>query len=139
MSPVDPLVEQATKLDPRARALASDPFASLPQFTHEFISKLFPDMSGTVVISYPSMGDMLEIERLAVRGRVYSEVMATLQVLTDKAPGSWYRIAPGDATPTLALGRLPHDPAIFDLYRAYSEWRDSFRCQPDGDSSGGAK
>ena len=125
--PNDPLVEQASKLDPRVKALNTDPFGALPQFTTEFVSVVFPELSGTVTLSYPSMGEMMEVERLVVRGRPYSEVMATLQVLTDKAPASWYRIATGDTTPSLSLARLPYDPEFFEIYARFAEWRDTFR------------
>jgi hypothetical protein len=129
---LDPLLEQSAKLDSRTRSLAQDPFASLPGFSCDFVSELFPLMNGPVVLRYPSMGDMMDIERMVVRGKPYSEVMATLAVMIDKAPACWYQLVSGETTPSLALARMPYDPAIIDLYSTYIKWRDSFRPGANG-------
>lgn len=135
----DPLIEQASHLDSRARTLAADPFADLPQFSHDFVSELFPEMNGPVVINYPTMGEMLEIERLVSRGRPYSEVMATLEVLVNKAPSSWYKVPKGEKLPVLAIGRMPYDPAFFKIYTAFTNWRDTFRPSPVEGAGGETK
>ncbi|HWQ07943.1 MAG TPA: hypothetical protein VN436_02510, partial [Holophaga sp.] len=106
---------------------------------YDFVSELFPGMNGPVVLRYPTMGDMLEIEHLVSRGRPYSEVMATLAVLVDKAPTSWMRVPEGEKLPVLTISRMPYDPAFFKLYGSFTSWRDTFRPGAVAGAGGEAK
>lgn len=130
----DPLIAAAAKLDPSVAALAQDPFVDDPSFRCLFASESHPALNGEVVMRYPTMGDMLEIEALSTRGKPFSEIVATLQVLVERAPLSWYQPAKAGAKPSLALGRVPYCPELFALYTDFIAWRDSFR----GPRSGGA-
>jgi hypothetical protein len=124
---LDPLLQQASQMDPRVASLARNPFSDLPRFSYAFNSEANPSLNGAVELRYPTMGDMLAIESMAQRGRPYSEVLATLQVLVEKAPASWLHRAPGERTPAVSLSRMPYDAEFFSLYRGFTDWRDSFR------------
>ena len=128
----DPVLVQAAKINPAVRKIAQDPFAALPEYTFEFYSKVYPDLDGTVVLRYPTLGDVLEIERISTPGKAYSNLGATLAVLVKKAPASWYKRVPGEDEPRVSLARLPFDQGFADLYHGYITWRDTFR--PGGES-----
>ena len=133
----DPFLDHVAKLDPRVGSLARNPFSDLPRFVYEFKSESNPVLNGSIEVRYPTMGDMLAIESLTQRSSPFSEVVATLQVLIEKAPACWYHLAAGERTPILALSRMPYDTEIFKIYGRFTNWRDSFR-SGDQSSPGGA-
>jgi len=101
---------------------------AIPEFSMDFHSESFPALDGQVVIRYATVGDSLTIERLiGPLGGYVAEAIASLQVLTTKAPAPWYRVPEKGGSPVLDLNRLPDVEAILDVYRAYSKWRAAFR------------
>ena len=127
----DPIIRSAAGLDPSVIPVLAAQDAvlqTIPEFSTEFKSASFPSLDGQVVIRYATVGDSLTIERLiGPLGGYVAEAIASLQVLTTKAPASWYRVPEKGGTPVLDLNRLPDVEGILDVYRAYSKWRAAFR------------
>lgn len=127
----DSILRTAAGLDPTVeRTLAAQDAAlqAIPEFSTVFKSSSFPSLDGPVVIRYATVGDSLTIERLiGPMGGFVAEAIASLQVLTTKAPAEWYQMPEGADVPVLNLNRLPDVEGILDLYRNYSKWRAAFR------------
>jgi hypothetical protein len=123
----NPILREAAGLDPNVgEALAAGDFLEAPRYSFDFRSPRWPVLEGAVVLRYATVGDTLQIERLAGSGR-FSEAIATLMVLVEKAPGAWYKMPESGGTPSLDLLRIPDAEGIVDLYRGYSIWREDFR------------
>ena len=127
------LMAQLQGLAPEvAAALKPTPFL-MPEFTYDVVSKLkvpgVETMNGPVVMVFPNVGADLRIERLerAMGGGNVAHMMATLTVCIKSAPSTWYELPDGVKEPVLALGKLPDDVVLADLYLAFVEWQRSFR------------
>lgn len=113
----------------------------LPVFEADFVSDAWPEANGPVRLRYPSFGDEVEIERLAVMsgGTLLARAYATFHVCLEAAPAKWWR--PGaapDAPPVPALDRLPCAPDLVGLWSKWLAWRGSFRSGAPEESAGGA-
>lgn len=95
-------------------------------FEHQFKSP-WPEYEGQVVMHYPTLGEMLRIERMAMGGETYAELAATLAVCIDKAPAAWYRLPEGQTKPVLNLDAFQDSEGLLVLWRAYLDWRRLFR------------
>ena len=127
----DPALRAAAGLDPSIVPLLAAQDAVLqavPEFNTDFTSSPFPGLNGPVVIRYGTVADMLAVERMVGPGGGFmAEAVASLQVLTTKAPASWYRSPEKLGSPLLDLSRLPDIEGLLALYRQYSQWRSAFR------------
>lgn len=106
----------------------------LPKFSEEFTSEAFPQVNGRVSLRYPSFGDEVEVERLAVMrgGTVLARAQATFVVCLETAPPCWWRPNPNAANnpgapPIPAPDRLPCSSDLVALWTRWIAWRDSFR------------
>ena len=123
----DPILREAAGLDPALKKVADRDILQAPRFETDFSSLAFPGLNGKVAIRYANVGDTLKIESLCLSGGPFAEAVATIQVCTELAPASWYRAMKEGGTPVLDLGRIQDAEALVELYRAYSEWRATFR------------
>lgn len=113
----------------------------LPVFEAHFVSEAWPEANGTVRLRYPSFGDEVEIERLAVMkgGTLLARALATFQVCLESAPAKWWRPSPDPTLPPLpAPDRLPCAPDLVDLWTKWISWRGSFRSGASAENAGGA-
>lgn len=117
----------------------------LPVFSFDFVSAAWPEANGPVRLRYPSFGDEVEIERLAVLsgGTMLARAQATFVVCLEAAPPNWWRPHPNVATnpgapPVPATDRLPCSPELVDLWSRWISWRDSFRSGSQTKSAVGA-
>ena len=124
---IDPILREAAGLDPLLKKIADQDILKAPRFETDFASPAFPALNGHVAIRYATVADTLKVEALCLTGGPFAEAIATLQVCIDLAPPSWYRALKEGGTPVLDLGRIQDAEALVELYRAYSEWRSTFR------------
>ena len=139
MSTISPeeLLASASGFVPDAKAsLTASELIKPKRFEHEFQSPAWPEYDGRVVIRYPSLGDMLQIEGMT-RGRgAHWELWATLRTCIEKAPASWYKLEaakPGSETPepSLALDSIQDSEGLWEMWVEYLAWRSSFRRKRD--------
>ena len=123
----DPILRQAAGLDPILAKVSDKDILQAPRFETDFSSLAFPSLSGKVALRYANVSDTLKIEALCLSGGPFAEAIATLQVCIESAPVSWYRALKEGGTPVLDLGRIQDAEALVELYRAYSDWRATFR------------
>lgn len=122
------LLQAASGFAPGAKDLLTAGDMIQPKkFTGQFVSPMWPEYGGQVVIRYPSMGDMLKIELLVGGGGTYHELYATLGVCVEKAPPTWYRLPPGAKEPVLAMENIQDSEGLVVLWREFLDWRRSFR------------
>ena len=123
------LLASASGFAPDARAsLTASELIKPKRFEHAFASPGWPEYDGPVVIRYPSMGDMLQIEGMVGgRGSGQWEMWATLHVCVEKGPASWYKLEPGKLEPTLAISAIQDSEGLWDMWLEYLAWRSSFR------------
>lgn len=124
----NPVLTEAASLDPMVgQALSAGAYLEPPKFVHLVQCPAFPAFSGEVVLRYTNVSDALAIERVSAGGRFLAEVIATIQVVCEKAPASWYKMPSVGPVPQLDLGRIPDVESVIALYLAYTAWRDDFR------------
>lgn len=123
----DPILREAAGLEPLLAKVSDKDMMKAPTFEADFSSKVFPALNGKVVLRYANVGDTLTIESLSLNGGRFAQAIATLQVCIEKAPPSWYRISEEGGKPSLNLAQIQDAEALVDLYRAFSNWRESFR------------
>jgi hypothetical protein len=117
--------------------------------THEIevASELFPNLKGTFVVKFPTMGDEIRIsvirgklreglspEVLDDQGQSLIEVAATLLVVVVRAPSWFYATEDGKAVP--APLEVQDAVVLFEVYRQLADWRASFR-KASGSGDGG--
>ncbi len=123
------ILQSASGLAPEApAAFKASEILKPPTFTFAFESP-FPDLAGPVEVRYPTFGDLLEIERLALAagGGAIAEWGATLRICLQKAPHGWYRLAAKGGQPEVALDTFPDGDGLQACYRNFLAWRRSFR------------
>lgn len=123
------LLRSASGFAPDAPALLRAGDLIRPKrFVAQFVSPGWPEYDGLVEIRYPSMGDMLTVERMIpAGGDTYHELWATLAVCIEKAPPTWYRLLDGAKEPILAVDKIQDSEGLYLLWREYLVWRRSFR------------
>ncbi len=102
------------------------PFEAV-KFSTEFKSKQWPQLDGTVVIRYPTWGDVIKIEGMAMGLGTVAEITATLLVCIEKAPASWWYLPEGAKKPTLNLSAIPDSDGLQGLWFEFLAWRRTFR------------
>jgi hypothetical protein len=112
--------------------IADGDIFKLPKWGMDFVSEAFPQVNGRIELRFPSFGDEVEIERLAVMrgGTALARAQASFMVCLESAPACWWRpspsLAPG-APPVPAIDRLPCSPELVGAWQNWLIWRDSFR------------
>jgi hypothetical protein len=117
--------------------LADGDIFKLPTWGFDFISEAWPQVNGRIELRYPSFGDEVAIERLAVMsgGTVLARAQAAFMVCLHSAPPCWWRPNPSqapDAQPLPAPDRLPCSPELVGAWQNWLAWRDSFRSGAPG-------
>ena len=124
----DELLASASGFAPDAKAsLTAGELIKPKKFEAAFESPAWPEYDGPVVIRYPSLGDMLQIEGMARGKGGHWELWATLHTCLERAPATWYKLEPGKKEPTLALEAIQDSEGLWDLWVSFLEWRASFR------------
>ena len=80
-----------------------------------------------MVVRYPSLGDMLQIEGMAGGKGAHWELWATLHTCIEKAPASWYKLEDGKTLPSLALDAIQDSEGLWEFWVSYLQWRKTFR------------
>ena len=119
-------------------ATDSDLF-QIPDYTEEFVSKRFPQFSGTVRLRYPTFGDEVAIDRLAIimGGANTGRILAALQTCLEGAPATWWKANNEKRCVEPAVERIMDSPALVGLYSRWTLWRDAFCAVPSGSDPAG--
>lgn len=119
-------------------AIADGDIFKLPKWGMDFASEAFPQVNGRIELRFPTFGDEVEIERLAVMrgGTALARAQASFVVCLESAPACWWRPSqsptPG-AAPIPAPDRLPCSPELVAAWQNWLVWRDSFRSGAPGE------
>lgn len=131
MTPEQEIQARARQLGgPSVPVITDGDLFKLPVYEEDFAAGAWESASGRVVLRFPTFGDEVEIERLAVihGGTLLARAQAALSVCLKAAPESWWMPAPNGSDPALpALHRLPCSPELVALWTRWITWRDSFR------------
>ena len=114
--------------------VADSDLFKVPPYVEDFVSERFPAFSGRVTLRFPTFGDEVAIDRLAIvlGGANTSRIMAALQICLEGAPASWWRPNEEKRMVEPAIDRINDSPALIGLYSRWTLWRDTFRVQPAG-------
>ena len=106
----------------------------VPDYAEDFVSERFPAFNGRVSLRFPSFGDEVEIDRLAVMlgGTNTGRILAALQICLVSAPASWWRPNEKERRIEPAPERINDSPALIGLYARWTLWRDTFRVGDPG-------
>ena len=113
----------------------------IPHYEEDFGSDRFPAFNGKVVLRYPSFGDEVDIDRLAVvlGGTNTARILAAIQVCLESAPPIWWRPNEEKRAIEPAVDRMPDGPGLLGLYSRWIRWRDTFRFEPAGSGVSGTQ
>jgi len=130
MTPDQEIQARARQLGgPGVPVIADGDLFRLPVFEEEFSGGFWEAASGHVVLRFPTFGDEVEIERIAVihGGTLLARAQAAISVCLKAAPESWWMPGKDGDSPLPALHRLPCSPELVALWTRWMAWRDSFR------------
>jgi hypothetical protein len=126
--PKEDLLASASGFAPDAKAsLTASELIKPKKFETTFKSPAWPEYDGQVVIRYPSLGDMLQIESMSGGKGANWELWATLRTCVEKAPATWYHLVEGQKEPALALDQIQDSEGLWEMWVEYLTWRRSFR------------